>query len=101
MNSGRQPHTFTLDYERSLRAAFLREELDMLRREELPPNARLLTTFAIPILSLIKTDDRPLTDTLRRRFAEMRGSLPRRYRRDLDEIRLFFRAGGLANDPFR
>src|SRR5690606_6290938 len=28
MNSAHQPHIFTLDYERSLRAAFLRTELD-------------------------------------------------------------------------
>jgi ubiquinone/menaquinone biosynthesis C-methylase UbiE len=101
LNSAKQPHIFTLDYERSLRAAFLREELDQLRREELPANAELLSTFAIPILTLIKTSDRPLSDALRSRFAEMRRGLPRRYRRDLDEIRLFFRAGGLANDPFR
>jgi arsenite methyltransferase len=30
----------------------------------------------------------------------MRRELPRRYRRDLDDIRLFFRLGGLRNDPF-
>jgi SAM-dependent methyltransferase len=100
LNSAHQPHMFTLDYERSLRAAFLREELDMLRREELPANARLLSTFAIPMLTLIKSDDRPLSDALRQRFKDMRRGLPARYRRDLDEIRLFFRAGGLKDDPF-
>jgi len=30
----------------------------------------------------------------------MRRELPRKYRGDLDDMRIFFRLGGLANDPF-
>jgi hypothetical protein len=31
----------------------------------------------------------------------MRRALPRRYRADLDDLRLFFKLGGLPSDPFR
>jgi hypothetical protein len=30
----------------------------------------------------------------------MRKALPRRYRQQLDDLRLFFWLGGLKNDPF-
>jgi hypothetical protein len=31
----------------------------------------------------------------------MASRLPARYRRDFNDIRTFFRLGGLVNDPFR
>lgn len=100
LNAKRQPHLFTLDYERSLRASFLAEEFESLGRSHLPPSVEIHKTFVVPMLVLIKTSDRPLPPHLRSRLGAMREALPPRYRRDLDEIRLFFRLGGLANDPF-
>jgi hypothetical protein len=100
MNARHQPHIFSLDYERSLRAAFLPDDFGTLARECLPSPVSVYSTFKIPVLIVAKTPDQILPDPLRQRFRTMRQSLPRRYRRDLDDIRLFFRLGGLMNDPF-
>lgn len=100
MNRTRQPHLFSLDYERSLRAAFLREEFEELRATELPAQARLFATFQVPFLTVIKTEDRTLPAATLHRLAEMRRALPGRYRRDLFDLRVFFALGGLRNDPF-
>lgn len=100
MNARHQPHIFSLDYERSLRAAFLKEDFAALAERLLPANARLLSTFKVPFLVLIKSEDRPLPAALRERVQAMRRALRPRYRRDLDDLRTFFRLGGLRNDPF-
>lgn len=100
MNRRHQPHLFSLDFERSLRAAFLPAELFALAKEELPGGLASYGTFRLPILNVMKSPDRPLDAALRRRLADMRRALPARYRRELDDMRLFFRLGGLRNDPF-
>jgi len=102
MNARHQPHIFSLDYERSLRAAFLREDFENMARECLPElGVSVYSTFRIPVLLLTKTADRPLPAGLRSRLEAMRQALQTQYRHDLDDIRLFFRLGGLENDPFR
>lgn len=100
MNARYQPHVFSLDYERSLRAAFLREDFATAAEAALPRGVEVYTTFQLPVLILTKTPDRALPARLRERFKEFRRAMPRRYRRDLDDIRLFFRLGGLKDDPF-
>lgn len=100
MNAKHQPHLFSLDYERSLRAAFVREEFESVAKKYLPNNATVLSTFKVPFLVLVKTADKPLPETLRNRVKVMRSALKPRYRRDLDDLRTFFRLGGLKNDPF-
>jgi ubiquinone/menaquinone biosynthesis C-methylase UbiE len=100
MNARHQPHIFSLDYERSLRAAFLKEEFETLAARSLPQDAQLVSTFKVPFLVTIKTQDRPLPEELRARLKAMRRALKPRYRRDLDDLRTFFRLGGLGNDPF-
>jgi len=101
MNAKHQPHVFSLDYERSLRAAFLADELRSLAGRKLPHGVRVHCTFLAPLLVAIQTDPRPLPDELKTRLAAMRQRLPRRYRIDLDELRQFFRLGGLPGDAFR
>lgn len=100
MNRDQQPHIFTLDFERSMRAAFLFENFQQLATDELPPSAQLFSTFRVPFLTLIKTADKPLPAELARQLGLMRRELPRRYGRDLEDLRIFFRLGGLRNDPF-
>lgn len=100
LNAKHQPHLFSLDYERSLRAAYLLEDFACLAQEELPENVAVVSTFLMPILTLIKTPDRVLDTEFKQKLRAMRSALPTRYRRDLDEIRTFFRLGGLRNDPF-
>lgn len=100
MNAKHQPHLFSLDYERSLRAAFVREEFETLTARCLPGEADVLSTFKVPFLVLVKTADKPLPAALRDHVKAMRTTLKPRYRRDLDDLRTFFRLGGLKNDPF-
>jgi ubiquinone/menaquinone biosynthesis C-methylase UbiE len=98
-NATHQPHLFSLDYERSLRAAFLPEDFRRAVDDFLPGRARLLTTFKVPLLLVLKSPPRPLSDDASTRIRQLRSRLPRKYRRDLDDMRLFFRLGGL-DDPF-
>lgn len=100
MDRARAPHLFSLDYERSLRAAFTRAGFARLAREALPGRGALVSTFAVPLLVILKSPDRPLPERLGARLRDMRAALPRRDRRTLDDLRLFFRLGGLRNDPF-
>ena len=99
---GHQPHLFLLDYERSLRAAFSLDEFKTLALDELATrfNIDIRSTFLVPLFALVKTADHGVTPEQRKRLREMRSELPGRYRRDLDDLRRFFRLGGLKNDPF-
>ncbi|WP_291984489.1 class I SAM-dependent methyltransferase [Candidatus Accumulibacter sp. ACC007] len=100
MNADHQPHIFSLDYERSLRAAFLKEEFESLVSRHFPSEVSVQSTFKVPFLVIIKTADHPLPEALRQRIAAMYKALQPRYRRDLNDIRNFFALGGLRNDPF-
>ncbi|MBK7573905.1 MAG: methyltransferase domain-containing protein [Elusimicrobia bacterium] len=100
MNADHQPHLFSRDYERSLRAAFTREEFEALAARCLPPSARLLTTFRIPFLVVLKTEDRPLPAPTAERLRSLAEALSPRYKNDLEEMRLFFGLGGFGPDPF-
>lgn len=100
MNWEHQSHIFSLDYERSLRAAFLFDELKALSVEILPADAIVYGTFLVPFLTVIKTESHPLSAEVQERLRAMRQALPKRYRDDLDELRRFFRMGGLSPDPF-
>ncbi len=101
MNADAQPHIFTLDYERSLRAAFELSDFQTAARVRLPQHVTVYSTFLVPMLTSIRTRARGLDPALRERLKAMRRALPRRYRADLDEMRLFFRLNGLTSDPFR
>lgn len=100
MNASHQPHLFSLDYERSLRAAFRLEEFAELTSRFFTPQASIVGTFKMPLLVMVKTQDYPVQKRLLQRLQELRRNLPARYRRDLDDIRFFFRLGGLRGDPF-
>ena len=64
MNAKHQPHVFSLDYERSLRAAFLADELRALAARKLPEGVRVHCTFLAPLLVAIQTEPRSLPDAL-------------------------------------
>lgn len=99
-NARHQPHLFSLDYERSLRAAFLKEDFVSLAAKYFPSGVQVKSTFKVPFLVIIKTADRPLPVGLCQSIAALRASLKPRYRRDLNDLRWFFALGGLKNDPF-
>jgi arsenite methyltransferase len=101
MNAEHQPHIFSLDYERSLRAAFLREELIDCAETFLPPGVRTYSTWIVPLLVILRTSPRQLPEHVLRELRDLRDRLPRAYRRDFDGLQLFFNRGGLTGDPFK
>lgn len=100
INAKRQPHLFTLDYERSLRAAFTMDDFRELARETLPSSVSIYTTFLVPMLTVLKTEDKPLPAETISRLKQLRSNLPPKYRAALDQIRTFFKLGKMRNDPF-
>ncbi len=101
MNARYQPHIFSLDYERSLRAAFLKEDFEQLSEKIFGDKCLLYATFPMPILVVIKTPDRGKSSAnLQSRLRSLRSQLSSRYRAELNDIRMLFKLGGLKNDPF-
>ncbi len=100
MNADQQPHIFSLDYERSLRAAFLYKEFEETARQCLPTSVRAYSTLIAPLLIILRTAPRTLPEDIRVRLDRFRMELPKRYRRDFEDLRLFLRLGGLTPDPF-
>jgi ubiquinone/menaquinone biosynthesis C-methylase UbiE len=100
MNRDRDPHQLLLDYERSLRAAFLLSDFERLAAAELPESVEVFSTFKVPLLITLKTPDRELPPAKSQALNDMRKALNPRFRYDLDDMRIFFRLGGLRNDPF-
>ncbi len=99
MNARHQPHLFSLDYERSLRAAFEFNEFCTLIARQLP-QAGVHATFLVPFLAIISTPKKQLPSSLKSEFNKLRKALPRRYRADLEDMRIFFKLGGLPGNPF-
>ena len=100
MNRRYQPYIFSLDTERSIRAAFLSAQIQSLANNILSIPIEFYTTFLVPLFMIVKTSDHVLQNHQYQRLREMRKQLPRRFRRDLDDMRLFFKLSGLKNDPF-
>ncbi|WP_263771497.1 class I SAM-dependent methyltransferase [Propionivibrio soli] len=100
MNAEHQPHLFSLDYERSLRAAFLLDDFEDCAGKFLPSSVKVQSTFRVPFLVMLKTPSRALPPALVERLRELRRTLPQKYRSDLDELRFFCKLGGVDPDPF-
>ena len=101
MNKDYQPAVFSLDYERSLRAAFSAQEINSLATEIfIADNVSVYSTFLIPVLTIIKTEDKELPLEVSEEILRLLKNLPKQYRHDLNDIRFFFKLGGLKNDPF-
>jgi ubiquinone/menaquinone biosynthesis C-methylase UbiE len=102
MNRANDPHLFSLDYERSMRAAFLHEDFVRLAGEELPSHVEVYRTFMAALLVLLKTPDRaPLTEKQRAEVFAIKDRIEDRYQSILSDIRRLFRWGGFkGNDPF-
>jgi SAM-dependent methyltransferase len=101
MNAAHQPHIFSLDYERSLRAAFLQEDFIDSADSFLPRAVRAYSTWLVPLLVILRTAPRSLPAHVTRELRNLRDGLPKTYRRDFDGLRVFFSLGGLSGDPFR
>lgn len=101
LHADEQPELFRLDYERSLKAAFSPADFKRLGQEELPGHVRAYSTLPVPMLTVIKSDDEPLGTAPREQIGRLTQDLSPRFRGDLNDIRMFFRLGGLADDPFK
>lgn len=99
MNADRQPHIFSLDYERSLRASFEFADYQNFA-PTLPAGVQVHSTFKVPFMIILKTAGRPMDKGLMSKLQTMRAALPARYRHDLEDLSLFFRLGGLPPHPF-
>lgn len=101
LNKQHQPAVFTQDYELSLRAAYSADEFRRLSTEvAITDKLQVISTFLVPVLTIIKSADKPLPTELRAEISRLAKALPSRYRADLNDIRLFFKLSGLKNDPF-
>jgi ubiquinone/menaquinone biosynthesis C-methylase UbiE len=100
MNRDRDPHQLLLDYERSLRAAFLLSDFDRLAAQFLSERVKVFSTFKVPLLILLKTSDKELSAEKIKALNQMRDKINPRFKHDLDDMRTFFKFGGLKNDVF-
>jgi arsenite methyltransferase len=93
----RQSELFTQDYIHSLRAAFSPQEFRRLTQSYLAGTATFYSTFIMPYMMVAKSRSRSGgTDpqTLRE-LHRLRDSMPIHHRKDLADLALFFRLGGL------
>lgn len=97
----RQAHAFSVDSERSWRAAFLPEDFRTLAAEELPGrDLECLTTWISPLMMMLKSKDRALDPDKIGKLKTARKNLSSFCRSDLDQLRYFFKRNGLQNDLF-
>ena len=97
--SDRQPELFTLDYLYSLRAAFPLADFQRLTDRHLAGRARVYSTFLMPFMVVVKSPPRAgeVPQGVRAGLAALRAALPSYPRTDLQDLRTFFRLGGLAS----
>ena len=101
MNAEGKPPLFLLDYERSLRAAFTLGDFEDVVNRFLPGSATVFSTVLVPFFVFVRSDLRPLPPPLSARVKAMRLNLSPKFRKELDELRLFSRFGGIGADPFK
>lgn len=94
------PRAVVTDYVHSMNAAFSIEEYRQVFEHELGLGLEIVSTFGARFMLILKTADAPIPAALRRRFADLRADLAPEFAQELDNLRLFFRLGGLGSDPF-
>ena len=97
----RQPEIFTEDYLNSLRAAFSMEDFRRAA-EAFDEQVSVLSTFMVPYMMVVKSvDRRPGDRQLSGALCGLRESMPAYHQTDLQDLMLFFRAGGLPTTYFK
>jgi len=99
LNAPTAADRFSALYRCSLAAAFTLSELREALHRWLP-RVTLHQTFLVPFLTVAKTADGALSGAQKRELTLQRAGLSVANRRDLDDLRRFFKLGGLRNDPF-
>lgn len=94
----RQAELFTLDYLYSLRAAFWPMDFHQLYRKHLAPYGNFYKTFIMPYMMVVKSPARREIDpALRKQLHKLKLAMPNYHQTDLNDLRLFFRLGGLKS----
>lgn len=95
----RQPELFTLDYLYSLQAAFSMDNFRELTRKHLDSAASVYSTFLIPYMVAVKSPpcSHDVDGTLAGQLQAIRKKLPPHHKKDLSDLRTFFRMGGLRS----
>lgn len=93
-------HVLCLDYERSLRAAFLLNDFQNQMHYLASRDVSLYGTAILPFMLAIKTKDRPVTSEIKLALKNKRAALSRQYRNEFDDMRKLFRLSGLSDDIF-
>ena len=93
---------FSRMYSASLHSAFTASELREAAARSLPASVEFQPSGLVPFLVIMRTRtaQRSLPEHLMRRLGEMVRNLTPRQQRDLRDLRLSFRFGGLRHDPF-
>jgi hypothetical protein len=98
----RQPELFTLDYLYSLRAAFSVQDFRRLTDKYLQGRGRLYSTFLMPYMVAVKSPARAEPNSnLLNELQKLKAHLPDYHKRDLADLRTFFRLGGAAEPAAR
>ncbi len=100
LTSRDEPYLFTLDKERSMRAAFTLDDFRALAKRHWGDRIEVRGTFKVPLVVLLRTPPRPLPESVAEEFRARREARPARERSDLDDLRFFFRLSGVTEDPF-
>ena len=95
----RQPELFTLDYLYSLRAAFDLADFKRLAKQYLQGQVKVHSTFLMPYMVAVKSSRRAERhdDAVINQLHALRDALPSHHKRDLTDLRTFFRLGGLPS----
>jgi hypothetical protein len=94
------PQAVVVDYVHSMRAAFSQAEFKDVAQRHFGDNLQVVSTFGAPFMVIVKSSDNPVTEQQRALFQEARTTLSSEFAAELNNLRLFFRLGGLGADPF-
>lgn len=100
LTSRDEPYLFTLDKERSMRAAFTLDDFRELAKRHWGDRVEVVGTFKVPLVVMLRTAPRPLPASVGQHFQSLREARPPSQRSDLDDLRFFFRLSGVTDDPF-
>lgn len=97
----RQPPLFTVDYLNSLYAAFSLDDFRKACSSAFAARANVVNTWCVPYMLATKTPPRrQIPEDLRRSLCAIRDSLPEYHKVDFEDLRNFFRMGGLQSEVF-
>lgn len=94
----RQAELFTLDYLYSLRAAFWPQDFYRLYQKHLATLGNFYKTFVMPYMIVVKSQARREADpALQKQLQELTRGMPQYHQKDMKDLILFFRLGGLKS----